>query len=111
MGVFLTPSDSVARLVTCFQEGRQIEEYVAEFLELSHGASWADDTLKTVFWHGLDDHLHQQAPASVILGTFELYLDHVLWLSGSAFTMGEADDDIATQPLTICICSRVRACY
>ncbi|XDV20185.1 hypothetical protein PO909_025549 [Leuciscus waleckii] len=37
---------------------------MSKFLEISHEVYWADDVLKTGFWYGLDDHLHQQAPAS-----------------------------------------------
>lgn len=73
---------------------------MSKFLEISHEVYWADDVLKTVFWYGLDYHLHQQAPAAVIPGTFAQYLDHVLWLSGSTLTVGEADDDIGAQPQT-----------
>ncbi|XDV36810.1 hypothetical protein PO909_006531 [Leuciscus waleckii] len=100
MGVLRTLVNPANRLVTCFQDGRKIEEYVEKFLEIFHEVNWADDVLKTVFWYGLDDHLHQQALAAVIPGTFTQYLDHVLWLSGSTFTVGEADDDIGAQPQT-----------
>ena len=59
-----------------------------------------DNVFKSVFWLGLDNHLYQQAPAAAFPGTFASYLDHVLWLSGSALTVGEAEDDITTQPHT-----------
>ncbi|XDV21728.1 hypothetical protein PO909_026755 [Leuciscus waleckii] len=95
VGRFLsTPAD---RLIHCFQDGLPIEDYVAGFPEISNGVSWIDEVLKIVFWGGLDDSLYQQAPAASIPGTFVQYLDHVLWLSGSNFTVGEVED-IATQP-------------
>jgi len=85
MGILLTPAHS---LFNIFQDGHTIEEYVVKFLELSAGVSWSDDVFKSVFWLGLDDHLYKQAPAAAFPGTFAGYLDHVLWLSGSVFTIG-----------------------
>ncbi len=39
------------------QDGRSIESYVEEFLHLIHQVNWNDDTLKIVFWSGLNNHL------------------------------------------------------
>ncbi|ROL50851.1 Multidrug and toxin extrusion protein 1 [Anabarilius grahami] len=36
MGIILTPVNSADLLITCFQDGRPIENYVEEFLELSN---------------------------------------------------------------------------
>lgn len=39
-------------LLSLSQDGRLLEDYVEEFLELSHLVPWNDDTLKSVFWSG-----------------------------------------------------------
>ncbi len=43
-------------LLTIVQDGRSIEDYVEEFLALAEGVTWREETQKTIFWGGLDDH-------------------------------------------------------
>ncbi|XDV19759.1 hypothetical protein PO909_025175 [Leuciscus waleckii] len=50
-----------------------------EFLQLAHQVPWNDETMKTVFWSGLDDLLFLQVPASATTGTLAQYIDYVLW--------------------------------
>lgn len=86
--------DPAALLYTHTQDGRPIEEYVEEFIGLTHLVPWSDGTLKTLFWLGLDDHLLN--PVSVTDTTCSLtqYIDHVLWLVGAV-----DETTITTQPL------------
>ncbi|XDV35939.1 hypothetical protein PO909_005801 [Leuciscus waleckii] len=96
MGISPTHLTYTNCLLTCFQDGRPIEEYMQDFLEISNQVNWTDDVLVKVFRLGLDDPLHQPASA-VRPESFAQYLDCVLLLSGSAFTVGEAEDNISTQ--------------
>lgn len=57
LSTLFTPIDSAVHLFSLSQNGRPIKEYVKEFLELSFNVPWNDNTLKTVFWTGLDDSL------------------------------------------------------
>ncbi|ROL43111.1 hypothetical protein DPX16_14823 [Anabarilius grahami] len=98
MGILLTSVKPADRLLCLFQDGRSIEDYVGEFLEISHLVSWNDDTLKTVFWCGLDDHLYQQVPVAATTCSQVQYVEYVLWLSGSSLTVGEVEEDITTTP-------------
>ncbi|CAM4549728.1 unnamed protein product [Leuciscus chuanchicus] len=52
--------DPATLLLSMTQDGRLIEDYVDEFLELSHLVPWNDDTMKMVFWSGLDNHMFRQ---------------------------------------------------
>lgn len=62
---------------------------------------WKQGTLKSVFWSGLDDPLFLQAPAATTPGTLTQYIDNLLLLDDSSFTVGEVDeDDDVTQLLT-----------
>lgn len=49
-------------LFSICQDGRALEQYVEEFIELVHFVPWSDGTLKTLFWIGLDDYLFYQVP-------------------------------------------------
>ncbi len=86
-------SDPLTSLLKVFQDGRPIEDYVEEFLNVSYRAPWKESTLKTIFWGGLDDHIYQQMPASDITCSQERYIEYALWLSGSSFTVVEVADD------------------
>ncbi len=70
-------------LLTIVQDGRSIEEYVEEFLALAEGVTWREETQKTIFWGGLDDHLYQLMPASDSTCSLGSYMGYALWLSGS----------------------------
>ncbi len=70
-------------LLTIVQDGRSIEEYVEEFLALAEGVTWREETQKTIFWGGLDDHLYQLMPASDSTCSLGRYMEYALWLSGS----------------------------
>ncbi len=76
-------------LLTITQDGRSIESYVEEFLHLIHQVKWNDDTLKIVFWSGLNNHLFLLAPPATTTGSLAHYIELVLILPGSSFTVEE----------------------
>lgn len=94
---FLGPEDI---LCPVFQNGREIEEYMKEFLEYCHQISWKGPILKDCFWSGLDKNIGLWMPAGDPSMSLANYLDIVLWLCGSPFTIGEVEDDIATHLLS-----------
>ncbi len=77
------------KLLTITQDGCSIESYVEEFLHLAHHVHWNDDTLKIVFWSGLNNHLFLLAPPATTPGSLAQYIDYVLNLAGSSFTVEE----------------------
>ncbi len=83
-------------LLMITQDGCSIESYVEEFLQLAQQGDWNDDSLKIVFWSGLSNHLFLQAPPAATPGSLAQYIDHVLILAGSSFTVEEVP---ASQPL------------
>lgn len=104
MSFLLTPNDSANLLLSLTQDGCLIKDYMEDFLELSHQVAWSNDTIKTEFWSGLDDPLFKLVPATATTCSLRLYVDYVLWLSGSSLIVGEvAEDTITTQlsPLSL----------
>ncbi len=83
-------------LLMITQDGCSIESYVEEFIQLAHQGDWNDDSLKIVFWSGLSNHLFLQAPPAATPGSLAQYIDHVLILAGSSFTLEEVP---ASQPV------------
>ncbi len=71
------------------QDGCSIESYVEDFLQLAHQGDWKNDSLKIVFWSGLSNHLFLQAPPAATPGSLAQYIDHILILAGSSFTVEE----------------------
>ncbi len=84
--------DPAEVLYSSTQDGCPIEEYVEEFIGLSHLVPWSDDVLKTLFWLGLDDSLVGQVPAPAIACSLTQYIDYVMLLYGSSLTVGEVDE-------------------
>ncbi len=91
--------DPATLILSITQDGRPIEFYVEEFLQLAHQVPWNDGTLKAVFWSGLDDQLFLQAPAATTPGSLAQYIDHVLLLAGSSFIVGEVDENASITQL------------
>ncbi len=85
--------DPAELLYTHTQDGRPIDEYVEEFIGLSHLVPWSD-VLKTLFWLGLDDNLVGQVPTAVMSGSLAQYVDCVMLLCSSSLTVGEVDEDL-----------------
>ncbi len=87
-------------LLTITQDGRSIESYVEEFLHLIHQVNWNDDTLKIVFWSGLNNHLFLLGPPPTTTGSLAHYIELVLILAGSSFTMEEVPTSQMPPPHT-----------
>ncbi len=91
--------DPATVLLSITQDGRPIEYYVEEFLQLANQVPWNDGTLKVVFWTGLNDHLYLLAPAATTPGSLAQYIDYVLLLAGSPLTVGAIDEDDKVAPV------------
>ncbi|KAL0176455.1 hypothetical protein M9458_028785, partial [Cirrhinus mrigala] len=86
--------------VFIFQNGRQLEDYVEEFINTCHHASCDDICLKGGFWCGLDDNIRFVLPRGDVHWTLNDYINFTLWVNGSTLTADEADVDynINVQP-------------
>ncbi len=84
--ISLPPEMDLLRIT---QDSCSIESYVEEFLQLAHQGDWNDGSLKIVFWSGLGNHLFLQAPPAATPGSLAQYINHVLILAGSSFTVEE----------------------
>ncbi len=91
--------DPATVLLSITQDGRPIEYYVEEFLQLANQVPWNDGTLKVVFWTGLNDHLYLLAPAATTPGSLAQYIEYVLLLAGSPLTVGAIDEDDKGAPV------------
>ncbi|KAI2647746.1 hypothetical protein H4Q32_023971 [Labeo rohita] len=76
-----------------FQNGRDLEDYVEEFVDTCHSASCDDVCLMEGFRCGLDDDLRFVMPHRDPCWTLQNYINLALWMSGSTFTLGEAEED------------------
>lgn len=74
-----------------FQGGRDLEEYVEEFVAVSHLAQCNDIALMKRFWIRLDDEM----PLGNSCWTLAEYINFALWVSRSSFTLGEVEEDPA----------------
>ncbi len=66
---------AVSRLLCLRQIGQAIEEYVADFCELSHRVDFNDVTLKDIFRFGIDKPLRSSLPGGKICWSLERYID------------------------------------
>lgn len=80
-------------LCSIFQNGWAIEFCgglsVEEFLQYRHFSIWTDQKLIEHFWSGLDSHIAPWMPVGDSYFSLESYLDMVLVMCGSPFTVGE----------------------
>ncbi len=88
-----TMNPAVSRLLCLHQGGRAIEEYVADFCELSHCVDFNDFALKDIFRVGLNKPIRLRLPGGKINWSLEQYIDHALLLCGSSYTVGFADEE------------------
>ncbi|ROL51072.1 hypothetical protein DPX16_14603 [Anabarilius grahami] len=93
-----SPITSEDLLLSLAQDGHPLEDYVEEFLELSHLVSWNNGTLKTCFWSGLYDRLFQPLPVGDTTCILAQYIDYAFWLSGSPFTVGKQTTTFRESP-------------
>ncbi|KAL0158651.1 hypothetical protein M9458_046727, partial [Cirrhinus mrigala] len=75
-----------------FQNGRDLENYVEEFVGTCHCAS-CDDVCLEGFRCGLDDDLCFVTPYGDPCWTLQSCINFALWKNGSMFTLGEAEED------------------
>ncbi len=66
---------------------------MADFCELSHRVDFNDVTLKDICQFGIDEPLRSSLPGGKICWSLERYIDYVLSLAGSLFTVGVADEE------------------
>lgn len=76
-----------------YQNGCMVEEFVEDSLELYNEACWDDETLKQLFWNGMDDILGQMLLVSEDYLAFIEFVEYVLWVCGSSLTVGVMEDD------------------
>ncbi len=84
---FLSP------LLCLRQDNRDIEEYVQDFCGLCYLVAFNDVALKDIFRVGLNEPIRSQLPGGEIHWSLEQYIDHTLFLAGSSFTVGIADEE------------------
>ncbi|KAL0165109.1 hypothetical protein M9458_040862, partial [Cirrhinus mrigala] len=76
-----------------FQNGRDLEDYVEEFVNTCHRASCDNVCLMKGFRCGLDDDLRFVMPRGDPCWTLQSYINFALWTNGSMFTLDEAEED------------------
>ncbi|KAL0157415.1 hypothetical protein M9458_048661, partial [Cirrhinus mrigala] len=76
-----------------FQNGRDLEDYVEEFVGTCHCAICDDVCLMEGFRCGLDDDLRFALPDGDPCWTLQQYINLVLCACGSTYTVGEAEED------------------
>lgn len=70
--------------------------YMEEFLGLCHQMAWNDNTLKSCFWSGLNNHLLVIMPTGYNSCSLQQYIGYVLWLVGSPMMVGIVEVDFDT---------------
>ncbi|KAI2645764.1 Protein piccolo [Labeo rohita] len=95
--------DPASRLFRLRQGNQPIEDYVIDFCELFYLVTFNDVALKDIFRHGLNEPISSYLTGGKIYWSLEQYIDYVLLLSGSSFTVGIADEEPCnpTRPLTL----------
>ncbi len=92
--------DPVSRLIRLRQGNRFIEDYVMEFCELCHVVDFNDVALKDILRFGLKQEISRLMPRQTPHWTLEQYIDFALRMSGSAFTVGIADEEPCYPPVS-----------
>ncbi|KAI2654669.1 Disintegrin and metalloproteinase domain-containing protein 29 [Labeo rohita] len=81
------------RTIYIFQDGRDLEDYVEEFISICHLASCDDVCLMEGFWCGLDDDLRFVMPQGEPCWTLTRYINILLSAWGSELCLDEAEED------------------
>ncbi|KAL0204310.1 hypothetical protein M9458_002328, partial [Cirrhinus mrigala] len=81
------------KTIFIFQDGRDLEDYVEEFISISHLASCDDVCLMEGFWCGLDDDLRFVMPKGEPCWTLTQYINILLSTWGSELCLDEAEED------------------
>ncbi|KAL0174358.1 hypothetical protein M9458_030326, partial [Cirrhinus mrigala] len=80
-------------LCSLFQRGRHIDEYVTDFINVSHHVRVCEERIKQYFLSGLDLEVLRDLPDEDPDCSLEQLIDFVLLYCGSHFTVGEVDED------------------
>ncbi|KAI2662215.1 Unconventional myosin-XV [Labeo rohita] len=81
------------KTIFIFQDGRDLEDYVEEFISICHLASCDDVCLMEGFWCGLDDDLRFVMPKGEPCWTLTQYINILLSTWGSELCLDEAEED------------------
>ncbi|KAL0174663.1 hypothetical protein M9458_030631, partial [Cirrhinus mrigala] len=92
--------DPASRLVQLRQGNRPIEQYVMDFCKLCHLVDFKESFLKDIFYFGLCKDISSKMPGHHHHWSLVRYIDFALLLSGSAFTVGIADDKPCYPPVS-----------
>ncbi|KAL0197521.1 hypothetical protein M9458_006061, partial [Cirrhinus mrigala] len=92
--------DPASRLVQLRQGNRPVEQYVMDFCELCHLVDFKESFLKDIFYFGLRKDISNKMPGYHRHWSLVRYIDFALLLSGSAFTVGIADDKPCHPPVS-----------
>ncbi|KAL0147234.1 hypothetical protein M9458_057460 [Cirrhinus mrigala] len=76
------------------QRGRHIDEYVTDFITVSHHVRVCEERIKQYFLSGLDLEVLRDLPDEDPDCSLEQLIDFVLLYCGSHFTVGEVDEDV-----------------
>ncbi|ROK10410.1 hypothetical protein DPX16_23777 [Anabarilius grahami] len=83
-----TPVSAADRLIGLLQDGRSLERYVEEFVELAYVTNWPDACLKALFLEGLDEStIRFDEPADHF--SLDDTINLILYLNGSKFVIEE----------------------
>ncbi len=74
-----------------FQNGRDLDDYVREYVDKCHLATFDDLTLIEEFWCGLEDDIHFVMPRADLCWSLRNYINFALWIARSAFSVDEAE--------------------
>lgn len=75
--IYLHPEDWIMELI---QEGRPVEDYMEDFFDLCHRVPWNDNSLKSCFWSGLDNHLLVIMAIGYSSCLLQQHIDYCGWL-------------------------------
>ncbi|KAI2652700.1 Armadillo repeat-containing X-linked protein 2 [Labeo rohita] len=81
------------KTIFIFQDGRDLEDYVEEFISICHLASCDDVCLMEGFWCGLDDDLRFVMPKGEPCWTLTQYINILLSAWGSELCLDEVEED------------------
>lgn len=93
IGCSVSPSGAT---IFMFQGVRDLEEYVEEFVGVSHLAQCNHIVLLEGFWIGLCDEIWLVMQRGNSCWTLAEYINFTFWVSGSSFTVVEIEEDPAT---------------
>ncbi len=74
-----------------FQDGRDLEEFVEDFVNHCHLTTCDDLTLMEGFWCGLVEDIRLVMPRADPSWSLKKYINFALWIAGSNFIVGEME--------------------